>query len=68
MQLQKCYSVTDPNIYIELVASHHERELYILHYQYFLTAYCKPTALECNKFDFGWGSLQILLWELTALP
>jgi len=24
--------------------------------------------LKCTKFDFGWGSAQILLGALTALP
>jgi len=29
---------------------------------------CQILRLKCTKFDFGWGSPQTLLRELTALP
>ena len=29
---------------------------------------CHILRLKCTKFDFGWGSAQTLLRELTALP
>jgi len=29
---------------------------------------CHILRLKCTKFDFGWGSPQIRLGELTALP
>jgi len=29
---------------------------------------CQILRLKCTKFDFGWGSAQTTLGELTALP
>ena len=29
---------------------------------------CQILWLKCNKFDFGWGSAQTPLGELTTLP
>ena len=29
---------------------------------------CHILRLKCTKFDFGWGSAQTPLWELTVLP
>jgi len=29
---------------------------------------CQILTLKCTKIDFGWGSAQTLLGELTALP
>jgi len=29
---------------------------------------CQILRLKCTKFDFGWGSAQTPLGELTALP
>jgi len=29
---------------------------------------CQISSLKCTKFDFGWGSAQTPLGELTALP
>ena len=29
---------------------------------------CQILRLNFTKFDFGWGSAQTPLWELTALP
>jgi len=29
---------------------------------------CQILRLKCTKFDFGWGSAQIRLGELTSLP
>jgi len=29
---------------------------------------CQILRLKCTKFNFGWGSTQTLLGEVTALP
>ena len=29
---------------------------------------CQILKLKCTKFNFGWGSAQTLLGEITALP
>ena len=29
---------------------------------------CHILRLKCTKFNFGWGSVQTLLGELTVLP
>ena len=33
----------------------------------FVATRCQILSLQCIKFDFGWGSAQTALGELTAL-